>query len=194
MVNGDMASNETTNYIDTPLSDISSNTTTTDSTPVNNDHITILAVLPVLLPIVAIVIVFILARVIMRRLARKEAFERALLDPSKRLENLEVLVGHEKFVNWRLRKRGEMKNPTTFPTEYICAICLAPMTDTDVIRGLPCDHCFHQDCLDDWFRRQHNTCPLCKRNFFTTVPGSQRSSFQRSRDGQRSSWVPGPVV
>jgi hypothetical protein len=44
----------------------------------------------------------------------------------------------------------------------VCMICL------DVIREkpqyhdiLPCRHCFHRCCLNDW-RMQRNSCPTCR--------------------------------
>jgi hypothetical protein len=59
------------------------------------------------------------------------------------------------------------------------AICLEILQDNDIVRRLPCHHSFHSSCLDKWYLRQHSSCPLCKRSFFTkskTNNGDKSSS------------------
>jgi hypothetical protein len=41
-----------------------------------------------------------------------------------------------------------------------CSICLDNIEDTDV-KKLVCNHCFHIDCIDQWFLRE-TTCPMCR--------------------------------
>ncbi|CAJ0577804.1 unnamed protein product, partial [Mesorhabditis spiculigera] len=41
-----------------------------------------------------------------------------------------------------------------------CAICMVDFEPGDGIRYLPCMHCFHQQCVDDWLQRSF-TCPSC---------------------------------
>ncbi|CAJ0920111.1 unnamed protein product, partial [Mesorhabditis belari] len=41
-----------------------------------------------------------------------------------------------------------------------CAICMVDFEPGDCIRYLPCMHCFHQQCVDDWLLRSF-TCPSC---------------------------------
>ena len=38
-----------------------------------------------------------------------------------------------------------------------CSICLVEASDMTT----PCNHSFHQECLDMWLDR-HNTCPFCR--------------------------------
>ena len=53
-----------------------------------------------------------------------------------------------------------------------CAVCLMDFAAEDDIRVLPCQHCFHKQCVDHWFessRHKHGVskapqCPLCKQN------------------------------
>ena len=43
----------------------------------------------------------------------------------------------------------------------VCAICIMPPQDGDLVRELPrCKHTFHKDCVDSWLVRRQ-TCPLC---------------------------------
>ncbi|KAL3818886.1 hypothetical protein ACJIZ3_004791 [Penstemon smallii] len=42
-----------------------------------------------------------------------------------------------------------------------CAVCLSLYEDGDEVRKLKCNHTFHKDCLDEWFRNMA-TCPLCR--------------------------------
>jgi len=42
-----------------------------------------------------------------------------------------------------------------------CAVCLAPLGNSDPVRTLPCQHPFHAACVDPWLV-QRRTCPLCK--------------------------------
>eukprot|EP00127_Corallochytrium_limacisporum_P003386 Clim_evm14s149 gene=Clim_evmTU14s149 len=41
-----------------------------------------------------------------------------------------------------------------------CVICLANYKNKDELRRLPCGHCFHVKCVDQWLRLKV-TCPLC---------------------------------
>lgn len=47
--------------------------------------------------------------------------------------------------------------------ENVCAICIEPFIAKDDVRTLPCEHVFHQACLDPWLLTKP-TCPLCKDN------------------------------
>lgn len=41
-----------------------------------------------------------------------------------------------------------------------CSICLDDI-ETDNIKKLACNHCFHIDCIDQWLLRE-TTCPMCR--------------------------------
>lgn len=45
-----------------------------------------------------------------------------------------------------------------------CAICVEEFGPTDILRKLPCDHYFHQSCIDKW---QAGTCPLCRHEYIS---------------------------
>ncbi|GMP42484.1 hypothetical protein CsSME_00012219 [Camellia sinensis var. sinensis] len=54
-------------------------------------------------------------------------------------------------------------NPINKETLY-CAVCLHDLIGGERYRKLPqCNHCFHVDCIDEWFKLQsHPTCPICR--------------------------------
>ena len=50
-----------------------------------------------------------------------------------------------------------------------CVICLDSFCSSDTIRTLPCNHIFHQECIDTWLSGKFsedscytNQCPTCK--------------------------------
>jgi len=42
-----------------------------------------------------------------------------------------------------------------------CAVCQSTLEPADVVRFLPCRHCFHTACIDPWFERSVH-CPSCR--------------------------------
>lgn len=42
-----------------------------------------------------------------------------------------------------------------------CSICLTKLVSGAVVKKLPCDHEFHNHCLNQWLEK-HPTCPLCR--------------------------------
>jgi hypothetical protein len=63
---------------------------------------------------------------------------------------------------------GQKKHPLTSDiifSNYICAICLSVIEDGVHVRGLPCGHAFHVDCVDNWLLWRRLCCPLCKASY-----------------------------
>ncbi len=53
-----------------------------------------------------------------------------------------------------------------FPMENrteTCVICVEDFIKGESLRWLPCEHCFHPVCIDEWLGRHSSLCPLCKR-------------------------------
>lgn len=53
-----------------------------------------------------------------------------------------------------------------------CSICLCavePLHRTTWTITSCCKHAFHKTCLNKWFAKGHNTCPLCRGVLKTTV-------------------------
>lgn len=44
--------------------------------------------------------------------------------------------------------------------QQCCAICLDGYEHNNRVRILPCNHCFHVNCIDVWLRKRA-TCPMC---------------------------------
>ncbi|KAG0264893.1 hypothetical protein BGZ95_003473 [Linnemannia exigua] len=63
-----------------------------------------------------------------------------------------------------------------------CSICLGEYEDLDELRHLPCDHYFHQECVDEWLKLKR-TCPLC---LFDISHASRTSRIWRRRRRSRS--------
>ncbi|GLJ32510.1 hypothetical protein SUGI_0654190 [Cryptomeria japonica] len=43
-----------------------------------------------------------------------------------------------------------------------CAVCLSDYGDSEIVKLLPnCNHYFHKECIDIWFR-SYTSCPVCR--------------------------------
>lgn len=42
-----------------------------------------------------------------------------------------------------------------------CSICLSDLEAGKTALRLPCNHCFHVDCIEDWLKKS-NECPVCR--------------------------------
>lgn len=73
----------------------------------------------------------------------------------------------------RLSRRNLRKIPTKPYHEGdpydCCAICLDDYVENEKLRVLPCDHAFHQKCIDPWLTKNRRVCPMCKRRIL--LPG-----------------------
>jgi len=45
-----------------------------------------------------------------------------------------------------------------------CAICLAENISNNNLSITSCNHNFCYDCLNNWFKTNHITCPICRKN------------------------------
>lgn len=55
-----------------------------------------------------------------------------------------------------------------------CAICLSPITDNEELQTLPCNHSYHDECIEEWVKTSHVAtsdneiqwqCPLCRHMY-----------------------------
>jgi hypothetical protein len=60
------------------------------------------------------------------------------------------------------RQKATQSAPDIIFSNYSCAICLCIVEDGVHVRGLPCGHAFHVDCVDKWLLWRRPYCPLCK--------------------------------
>jgi len=82
----------------------------------------------------------------LQRLQAKDAVDRrACKQALKALNNVKLMVVNQK------------------EEEKECMVCLDMMKKGEDVRHLPCDHKFHQHCIDTWLLNRRK-CPLCKLN------------------------------
>lgn len=48
-------------------------------------------------------------------------------------------------------------------TEVKCQVCQCPYEADEELRRLPCNHCFHKECVDQWLKTK-DTCCFCKKS------------------------------
>ena len=48
-----------------------------------------------------------------------------------------------------------------------CSICIEDFCCGDYQRTLNCKHSFHKKCIDKWFRKDKNDCPMCRTNIIS---------------------------
>ncbi|GFZ12032.1 similar to SUGAR-INSENSITIVE 3 [Actinidia rufa] len=65
-----------------------------------------------------------------------------------------------------------------------CPICLEEFHVGNEVRGLPCAHNFHVDCIDEWLRLNVK-CPRCRCSVFPNLDLSALSNIRP--DSERSS-------
>ncbi|PIN01674.1 hypothetical protein CDL12_25816 [Handroanthus impetiginosus] len=65
-----------------------------------------------------------------------------------------------------------------------CPICLEEFHVGNEVRGLPCAHNFHVECIDEWLRLNAK-CPRCRCSVFPNLDLSALSNIQT--DSERSS-------
>lgn len=86
-------------------------------------------------------------------------------DPAKAAELLNSLptVGRallkrvDKIVAAEDAQRGDSDS-----SGWQCGICLEGLEVGTTVKALPCNHLFHETCLQPWFTNHHHTCPTCR--------------------------------
>jgi hypothetical protein len=55
------------------------------------------------------------------------------------------------------------KSATLDDSEMKCLVCQCEYEEGETLRRLPCGHCFHSDCCDQWLQSKE-VCPYCKQS------------------------------
>lgn len=89
--------------------------------------------------------------------------EKQFRDSQRNLTEFHSYRQVERLPRQRKRKR-EYKYTNVLNAESQCSICLDPLfseIDHKNVIVLPCNHLFHQVCINNWHNQQQ-TCPICK--------------------------------
>ena len=80
--------------------------------------------------------------------------------------------------------------------QYTCTICMKEDLNKDEIYYTNCNHEFCKPCLDDWFKRGNQSCPLCrsKINYYKhndekyklIIHRVERNEHEQEREGQQN--------
>ena len=84
----------------------------------------------------------------------------------KRRQALRCLEGavwrDGRLVRSRLLEGG--KAAADWLKDATCSICLEEYANGQRLKILPCQHCFHENCVVPWLERRSVECPLCKQH------------------------------
>ncbi|KDO30774.1 hypothetical protein SPRG_04675 [Saprolegnia parasitica CBS 223.65] len=74
-----------------------------------------------------------------------------------------IVAWYQQSARTRAARRLPMRQYHVKSDEDVCSICLETFDDGVWLKVLPCDHEFHQECIDPWLQHRNGNCPLCKR-------------------------------
>ncbi|CAI6339496.1 unnamed protein product [Periconia digitata] len=142
------------------------------------------AIIIILPCIFAIVLITALTTAYLSSQRRRRANDVDGKEQKKRLEKLESHIKAEPFLDWTSKEK-KLESECSYSVN-LCVICLDDFTDDSQVRALDCHHVFHQECLDTWFARWNEYCPLCHKPI---IPGAKPA-----RERRRTWDEPAPVA
>lgn len=77
------------------------------------------------------------------------------------LENVSIPIKEECLAEIPVETYSEIDQCHKGDKNLQCAVCILDFEADDKCRHLPCDHLFHQDCIEKWFQEKAK-CPVCK--------------------------------
>ncbi|EKG18377.1 Zinc finger RING-type protein [Macrophomina phaseolina MS6] len=148
----------------------------TDSSNGTTSSTAVTIVLPTIFALILILLIAMTA-ILLPRFAKSAGSEKDGVR-KKRMLNLEKACKSQIFKDWC--SQHESAHPEYKSEHPVCVICLDEIEDKAHIRGLGCLHVFHQACLDDWFDRFNEYCPLCHRPILPSVCSGSKKSTRSS--------------
>ena len=61
-----------------------------------------------------------------------------------------------------------------------CSVCHEDFEEAEEVIELPCQHCYHSDCILPWLET-HNTCPVCRLDLPAEESGPQANHNHQNR-------------
>lgn len=79
-----------------------------------------------------------------------------------------IQAGKKKLTNSKKKKKNVTKNKSCIMDKYnsnynninLCTICNTNFKNGENILILPCEHIFHHNCVNNWFKNNNNICPI----------------------------------
>ena len=76
-------------------------------------------------------------------------------------EDVKLILNQEQFDNLRTSTYKDIEeNIKSINKE--CFICLESFQEDNEIKLIPCNHCFHTECIKPWLMQQSCKCPNCR--------------------------------
>lgn len=104
------------------------------------------------------------------------------------LLHLGELIGDVKTERWTMHAQRVIEKMPSFQfrlttlhqsrmraddSESKCLVCQCEYEDGEQLRRLPCGHCFHMSCVDQWLRTK-DVCPYCRQPVLDPSTGESR--------------------
>jgi hypothetical protein len=71
---------------------------------------------------------------------------------------------YKDFRNKKIKKLGKYKKIKEIDKfDGPCPICMDDFCKGEYQRTLECTHVFHKKCIDKWFKKDKNDCPMCRK-------------------------------
>ncbi len=84
-----------------------------------------------------------------------------LQDRLRNYENVSVTLDENDYNKLPISKYSNLD--TTKIDCNKCTICLANFDNEDLVKILPCQHIFHNDCINVWLQNYNYKCPICRK-------------------------------
>ncbi|XP_014664372.1 PREDICTED: E3 ubiquitin-protein ligase RNF115-like [Priapulus caudatus] len=62
-----------------------------------------------------------------------------------------------------------------------CSVCFEDFRLDEAVKKLPCEHCFHEECIVPWLKL-HGTCPICRKVVATGEDGADAATAASDSD------------
>ncbi len=79
-------------------------------------------------------------------------------------EDVKIVMNEEEFNNLpRIQFNSECLNQD-------CTICMESFENEETLLKTPCEHCFHEECIKNWFLKESIKCPFCRKEVCKGTP------------------------